>query len=246
MVKECIIFAVGAAIGAGTTVLIMRKRYDKKYNELLKDAINSDADFRLREAERKLAEVKARESGYIQSSGEEKPADDTGKANGKLNKVDALDPDKAKSTQEKTGGDKIGKANYVDYTSYYENKVANEYPREEYEKASEEAAYEAERLNEDYHANRNKPPKIVSREEFYSPEYEHHDKSTLYYYTEDEVLATEVDEVIEDPSTLIGDALDKFGFRNNGEEVIYVRNYGLQIDYEVEKRDASFAESKWD
>ena len=243
MVKECIIFAVGTLVGAGATVLIMRKRYDKKYNDLLKDAIKSDADFKLREAERKLAEIKARENGYIQSSGEEKPAD-TGEESGKLKKVDALDPAKAKSSQEKTGGDKIGKANYVDYTSYYENKVANEYPREEYEKASEEAAYEAERLNEEYHSG--KKPKIVSREEFYSPEYEHHDKSTLYYYKEDDVLATEADEVIEDPSTLIGDALDKFGFRNNGEEVIYVRNYGLQIDYEIEKRDTSFAESKWD
>lgn len=239
MVKECIIFAVGAAIGAGTTVLIMRKRYDKKYNELLKDAIDSDADFRLREAERKLAEIKARENGYIQSSGEEKP---TSKS---VNKVDALDPAKAKSTQEKTGGDKIGKANYVDYTSYYENKVANEYPREEYEKASEEAAYEAERLNEDYHANCNKPPKIVSREEFYSPEYEHHDKTTLYFYKEDEVLATEANEVVHDPPRLIGDALDKFGFRGNAEEVIYVRNYGFGIDYEIDKVDDSFAENNW-
>ena len=244
MVKECIIFAVGALVGAGTTVLIMRKRYDKKYNELLKDAIDSDADFRLREAERKLAEVKARESGYIQSSGEKKPAD-TGETSEKLKKVDALDPSKAKSTQEKTGGDKIGKTNYVDYTSYYENRVTNEYPREEYEKASEEAAYETERLNEDYHANRNKPTKIVSRDEFFASDFEHHDKSTLYFYKEDEVLATEDDEVIADPSTLIGDALDKYGFRGNSEEVIYVRNYGLGIDYEIEKVDNSYAESKW-
>lgn len=242
MVKECIIFTVGALVGAGTTVLIMRKRYDKKYNELLKDAIDSDADFRLREAERKLAEIKARENGYIQSSGEEKPENGSGE---KLQKVDTMTPDKEKSTQEKTGGDKIGKANYVDYTSYYENKVASEYPREEYEKASEEAAYEAERLNEEYHANKGKSPKIVSREEFYSNEYEHHDKVTLYFYKEDQVLATESDEAITDPSKYIGDALDKFGFRESDEEVIYVRNFGLGIDYEVEKLDSSYAESKW-
>lgn len=243
MVKECIIFAVGAAIGAGTTVLIMRKRYDKKYNDLLKDAIKSDADFKLREAERKLAEVKARENGYIQSSGEEKPASDSASEKKGVNKVDALEPANAKSTQEKTGGDKIGKANYVDYTSYYENKVANEYPREEYEKASEEAAYEAERLNEEYHSG--KKPKIISREEFYSPEYEHHDKTTLYFYKEDGVLSTEANEVIQDPPRLIGDALDKFGFRENEEEVIYVRNYGFGIDYEIDKVDDSFAENNW-
>lgn len=237
MVKECIIFAAGALIGAGATVLIMRKRYDKKYNELLKDAIDSDADFRLREAERKLAEVKAHESGYIQSSGEEKPADT-------VEKVDALNPAKAKSSQEKTGGDKIGKANYVDYTSYYENRVANEYPRDEYEKASEEAAYEAERLNEEYHSN--KKPKIVSREEFYSPEYEHHDKTTLYFYKEDQVLTTEDEEAIADPPKYIGDALDKYGFRGNAEEVIYVRNYDFEVDYEIDKIDGSFAESKWE
>lgn len=244
MVKECIIFAAGALIGAGTTVLIMRKRYDKKYNELLKDAIKSDADFKLREAEKKLAEIKARESGYIQSSGEEKPSD-AGETGEKLQKVDTLNPAKAKSSQEKTGGDKIGKANYVDYTTYYENRVANEYPREEYEKASEEAAYEAERLNEEYHANKGKSPKIVSREEFYSQEYEHHDKVTLYFYKEDQVLATESDEAIQDPSIYIGDALDKFGFRESDEEVIYVRNFGLEIDYEVEKLESAYADAKW-
>lgn len=241
MIKELVIFAAGAAIGAGVTVLIMRKKYDEKYNKLLKDAIDSDADFRLREADKKLAEAKAIQSGYIQSSGDEKPAE---KEDKKVQKVKALDPTKHVSDKNSSGENKIGKPNYIDYTSYYEAKASSEYPRDEYNAAEQSALYEGERANEEAHSG--KKPRIVSRGEYDSPEFEHHDRTTLYYYTEDDVLATEEDEVIEDPSTLIGDALDKFGFRNNGEEVIYVRNYGLQTDFEVEKRDTSFAESKWD
>lgn len=236
MIKELVIFAAGAAIGAGVTVLIMRKKYDEKYNKLLEDAIKSDADFKLQEVNKKLAELKARESGYIQSSGDEKPTED--KNDKKINKVKALDPNK------KAGDSKLGKPNYIDYTSYYEAKASCEYPRDEYDSAEQSALYEGERANEEAHSG--KRPRIVSRGEYDSPEFEHHDRTTLYYYTEDNVLATEEDEVIEDPSTLIGDALDKFGFRNNDEEVIYVRNYGFQTDFEVEKRDTSFAESKWD
>lgn len=242
MIKELVIFVAGAAIGAGATVLIMRKKYDEKYNKLLEDAIKSDADFKLHEVNKKLAELKARESGYIQSSGDEKPVENENDK--KINKVKALDPNKKSTVNKESGVNKLGKPNYIDYTSYYESRAASEYPRDEYDTAEKSALYEGEKANEEAHSG--KKPRIVSREEFYSPEYEHHDKSTLYYYTEDDVLATEADEVIEDPSTLIGDALDKFGFRNNGEEVIYVRNYGLQIDYEIEKRDTSFAESKWD
>lgn len=242
MIKELVIFAAGAAIGAGVTVLIMRKKYDEKYNKLLEDAIKSDADFKLREVNKKLAELKARESGYIQSSGDEKPVENDNDK--KINKVKALDPNKKVAVNKESGGNKIGKPNYIDYTSYYEAKASSEYPRDEYDDAEQSALYEGAKANEEAHSG--KKPRIVSRGEYDSPEFEHHDRATLYYYTEDDVLATEEDEVIEDPSTLIGDALDKFGFRNNGEEVIYVRNYSFQIDYEVEKRNTSFAESKWD
>lgn len=236
MIKECIIFAVGALVGTGATVLIMRKKYDEKYNKLLKDAINSDADFRLREANKKLAEAKALQSGYIQSSGEEKPETDK-----KLEKVDTID--RNESNQKKSGDSKIGKPNYVDYTSYYEAKVANEYPREEYEKAEESAYSEADKLNNSQDSN--KQPKIVSKEEFDSAEYEYYDKATLYFYKEDQVLATEDDEVIEDPFKYVGNALDKYGFRNNSENVIYVRNYKFNCDYEIDKIENSFAETKW-
>lgn len=240
MIKECIIFAVGALVGTGATVLIMRKKYDEKYNKLLKDAIDSDADFRLREANKKLAEAKALQSGYIQSSGEEKPETDK-----KLEKVDTID--RNESNQKNSGESKIGKPNYVDYSAYYEAKVANEYPREEYEKAEETAMAEADRLNNSQESN--KKPKIVSKEEFDSPEYEYYDKVTLYFYKDDEVLATEDDEVIEDPFKYVGDALDKYGFRKNSENVIYVRNYRLVCDYEIDKVDNAFADAfadaKW-
>lgn len=231
LIRDSIIFIVGGAVGAGATVLILRKKYDEKYNKLLKDAVDSDAEFKLKEAEKKLAEAKALESGYIQSSGEEKPEEN--KDSGK--------PESNNGGNGNNGGNRaIINKPYVDYTSYYTSKAESEYPRDEYTDGVREAYYEGMKANDE--RNSGKPPKIVSKGEYDSEEFEHHDKVTLYYYSEDQVLATEDDEVIEDPRLQIGDALDKYGFRNNDEEAIYVRNYSLMTDYVIEKLDYAYAD----
>lgn len=65
---------------------------------------------------------------------------------------------------------------------------------------------------------------------------------TLFYYAGDDVLATEEDEEITDISRTVGNALDKYGFRTNGERVIYVRNPNFATDYEIQKVDGFFSE----
>lgn len=240
MIKGIVIFAVGALIGAGTTVLIMRKKYDEKYNKLLEEAIESDADFKLREANRKLAEIKARESGYIQSSGEDKPKSDSEK--GKLNTIAGINPNTYHETKDDVSG-MIGKQPFVDYTSYYDSKAENEHPGDEYDLAARQALYEGARANEEAHEKADLC-EVIIREEFNAPEFEYIPKSTLYFYKEDQVLATEDDQVILDPPLLIGNALDYENFRNNEELVIYVRNHRLGIDYQVEKIFNAYKDAK--
>lgn len=67
---------------------------------------------------------------------------------------------------------------------------------------------------------------------------------TLFYYAGDDVLATEEDEEITDISRTVGNALDKYGFRTNGERVIYVRNPNFATDYEIQKVDGFFSEQR--
>ncbi len=82
----------------------------------------------------------------------------------------------------------------------------------------------------------------VTREEFWSKEYEIYDKKTLYYYADDDTLVTEDDEIIVDVYTVVGNLLDEYDFKTNEEETIYIRNYFLETDYEVIKVCGSFDE----
>jgi hypothetical protein len=78
----------------------------------------------------------------------------------------------------------------------------------------------------------------------YNLENDHYDKSTIYYYEDDDTLADENDEVIGDVFGVIGDdALSSFGEGSNDPEVVYVRNDKMQIDYEVIRLSKSYGET---
>ena len=68
------------------------------------------------------------------------------------------------------------------------------------------------------------------------------DCKQLIYYTDDDTLATEEDEIVDDISGLIGDALTKYDFINNHEDSIYVRNERRSTDYEIIKVHGSFSD----
>ena len=124
-----------------------------------------------------------------------------------------------------------------DYTVYFQEKAESEYPMEEYR----EEIRENERIHDSMTSG--KPPKVVSYEEYWSPEYEYHDKCELNYFTEDEILASPENEEIEDVFGLIGDTIQRSGFNRNDEKVIYVRNYELSRDYEIAKVFGAYADT---
>lgn len=62
------------------------------------------------------------------------------------------------------------------------------------------------------------------------------DNQTLYYYAGNDVLTTENGEVIEDVYQAIGDALDKYGFAEDGSQrEVIVQNFNFGTVYEVVK-----------
>lgn len=89
--------------------------------------------------------------------------------------------------------------------------------------------------------NSGKRPKLITAES-YDNEYAHFDKIELEYYTDDDVLVDIAgEEEIHDPNRIVGDCLDKFGFRDNPDEtVIFVRNFDHGADYEISKVFSSF------
>lgn len=71
------------------------------------------------------------------------------------------------------------------------------------------------------------------------------DHRTLEYYTEDGVLCEEdSQEPIDSPEQLIGDALEKYGFADNGEDCIFVYNASIDTCYEITKIRGWFSQDE--
>lgn len=214
MVKEIIIFASGAMVGAAFAVPITKKKVAKKEKDLENQNQSKDEYIKELEERIKLDEL-AVGSGYIQ-------------------KEEEKDSVKQAKNDEKKVKSVILKPPVRDYTVYFKQKAESEHPRED---EIGDYIMETEEIRDD------RWPEEVSYEEFWSPEYEHHEKVELNYFTEDEILANPENEVVENAEILIGNALRSSGFTKNDEKVIYVRNYELCSDYEIDKVFGAYADT---
>lgn len=63
----------------------------------------------------------------------------------------------------------------------------------------------------------------------------------LFYYEKDEILTDANDAVIDDPTRIIGDALEHFGQYGIDPDTVHVRNCSIGIEYEITCIDGYFA-----
>lgn len=235
MIKSAIIFLFGAAAGATAAAFFTKKFVEKKFNRISGEnkELKEYLDFlRQKDEMGNLAE----NLGYVEKEGEE------------LKEKEEADKSKGKNKEKK-----------VDYTAFYnkefvdkaiqavsenivKERLEDEHPvdsDEDDDSDEPEYDYELEKairmLN-----NGKKKIDVISAGEFDS--YPYHDKVTLYYYTEDQILATEDEEELDDPEACIGDAITKTGFDSNDSEALYVRNYSRGTDYEIGKVFGAFHE----
>lgn len=86
-------------------------------------------------------------------------------------------------------------------------------------------------------------PYVIDTMKF-SEENHEFDKLTIYYYAGDDTLVDEGEEIIVDVRMTIGDqALDNFGNGSVNQDIVYVRNERLSIDYEVVRVETSYSET---
>lgn len=148
-----------------------------------------------------------------------------------------LTPDEKREIKEKLS------KNYEETTNYaamYKGSAANyEHPVDSDEDEDEDIVEETDddialEQTLEHQETKDRSPKIISVEALgdLPPRI---DMQTLFFYTDNEVLTNEEDEEIEDPGYFLGDALDKYDFRNNDEERIYVLNYATDTCYDVQK-----------
>lgn len=104
-----------------------------------------------------------------------------------------------------------------------------------------------EEMTKESEENSKLAPKIIKASDYgTNPIYE---PQTLLYYTDNDVLTTETDEIIgegekdlDEIRSVIGDALTKFGFKDSDEDRIFVRNFKRNADYEIIKVFGAFEE----
>ena len=72
----------------------------------------------------------------------------------------------------------------------------------------------------------------------------HYEKSSLTYYDVDDTLVDENEEPITDPDYVVGlDALTRFGDGSDDDDIVYIRNEKLAVDYEIVRVDKSYQET---
>ena len=112
----------------------------------------------------------------------------------------------------------------VDYTKCFEN-------------AQKTVADEAKPMKPQSKKN---AAKLIPAEEFGNMPGQ--DRVTLYYYTGNDILTNDEENPyeVDVAELMVGDCLEKFGFRTSNEDAIYVRNLVYGADYEIIKVRGDF------
>lgn len=100
-------------------------------------------------------------------------------------------------------------------------------------------------FKDEYRKRRENGSPFVIHVDEYKENEKGHDQASWTYYEDDDVLATERDEVVESEKwlgTIGSEALQRFGHGSNDVDVVYVRNEVLALDIEIIRNPGNYAE----
>lgn len=120
----------------------------------------------------------------------------------------------------------------IDEYTKKEEKPRTKYNKVGETKEDEEVKAEQENPEEDEPTK----PYLITEEEFLNDKNEY-DKISLTYYTYDDTLADEYDEMIDIEESISSDIYNQLA---SSEEDLYVRNNTLETDFEIMRVEASF------
>lgn len=137
-------------------------------------------------------------------------------------------PTKAAAPAEKRGG-----SFKTPYESFYEEEKRRPDPAEREYPTDEQVPVRVKQQ-----------PRLIKNEDYGQDGYS---TRVLYYYTADDALIPEestYEDIIDtdEVKDMIGNALDKYGFRESGQRDICVRNFDRKCDYKIIKQFGSLSE----
>lgn len=212
-VKNVLIFAAGASIGA----LVAGVMTKNKYEQLIEEEVASVLEMTERRKTRAVKEDKDEENSEekeIRQPIERKKED-------KVVELKKRQYNRIASIYVPPGMDIDG--------DRVESREDEREERDRYEKISAEA----NKLSDN-------APYVISIQEF-SEEKDHFDKITIYYYEDDDTLTDADEEIIADIAGTVGDEA-LFCFDENI-DAVYVRNERISTDYEVIRLPKSYSET---
>lgn len=215
--KEVLLFGIGLAIGAVSGILACKEHYKKKYSKYVE------------ELEAYYEEIDCYARVHHDEDNEVNPEEEETPAGGRMSKKERAEiKEKLNTNWTKT----------TDYAGMY-NKSKDDQNND----AVDEVSAKEEEMFDEKEKNKTKPPRIISAED-YSNLGPGIDQETLWFYTYDEALTDDNNEVIEDPERFVGDALTKYNFIDSDEINIFVMNYELNTCYDIQKVEASWTDSQ--
>lgn len=240
ILKYMAAFAVGAGSGIVGTYIFLKKKYDKRLTDevdkldayyMEKYGINDPVD----KVQAEVKDIKIDMSQYRSSAPKERER----KGSSESSLVRG----------ERVRSSRLGNREPIDYTKYYKGSgkseeemvLETEHPRDDEAEDPEwaENHYAGLAMTEDISTPRE--PKIIKAIDFGAEE--GFKTQSLLYYQDNDILVIEESEdfdedAIEDFSeqeAIVGDALVRYGFKDDDTRFIYVRNYQRMVDYEIEK-----------
>lgn len=96
--------------------------------------------------------------------------------------------------------------------------------------------------NEEVFSPTNSGIEVISEEEFFNSSV-NHEVVELAYWALDRTLSDDQDEMLDNEEAIVGsDWVNHFGEAPDDPDVVYVRNHKLKTDFEILRKDESFAE----
>lgn len=219
-----LIYAMGAATGA----FLMHRYMDNKYEERFGNDLKEMREFYTSDKFNKSKkEVEVDKDVKVEDNDETVFVDKEGT--------------EYKPVREKVYYDKIAKA-YTDEEKFVEKEkdVAEDAEDEEFD---EELFDEVEEEDGIVMGHREvlREPHIIDFDEFSKPSCL--DKVTFTYYSKDDTMADDNEDIVDDEKYLLGDFGRCFGQESGDPHVVYIRNEKVGCDYEVIWTNDSYAES---
>lgn len=203
-------FAAGAVCGACGMLFYYKKKLQKEIGEWKKEILQEiQQDFEIKEEYRRQSKT------YTEEESE------TGRENG------PLDPETRKEIKEKLKRNWEGTTNYAGIYQPHHKKP-------EIDPAEKESPRENDTEIPELVDRKMRDPKIISAEDAgdLMPDIT---STCLYYYVDDDIIVDEDENVVEDYERLLGKCLDKYGFKNNDESLIFVMNSEIDTCFEIQK-----------